>query len=189
MSSDKTTRQEMKQPVKEKIIKTAKDLLCTMTEEELTMNLVAEKLGITAPTLYHYFTSKDELLEAGNKLIGEEIAELAIIKFPKSIPAEMKIITVMSEVIAYFKKTKLPASYLIENPLDKKAVSLDEFRKTISDLFLEYYKNNNRKISSERSAYQYLGAIASEISYHRKNKKNIPEDLPEKMFARIRERG
>jgi len=177
-------KSEMKQPVKEQMIRTAKDLLCTMTEEELTMNLVADKLGITAPTLYHYFTCKDELLAEANKLIGKEIAELTQIKFPKSIPPEMKIITVMNEVIAYFKKTKLPASYLIENPLDKKTVSLDEFRDTLTQLFKEYYQKKNKKPSAEKEAFQYLGAIAAEIAYCRKNKKGVPEDLSEKMWQR-----
>ena len=183
---DKSTKPIMKQSAKMKIADAAKELLCTMTEEELTMSLVAERLGITAPTLYHYFVGKDELLEAANKLTSTEITDIALRKFPKSIPNEMKIIMIMSEVIDYFKSTNLPASYLIENPLDKKSLNLDEFRKAIADLFLEYYKSKGKNPGAKRSAYQYIGAIAAEIAYCRGTKHELPEDLAGKIFAKMK---
>ena len=149
------------------------------------MNLIAGELGITAPTLYHYFKGKDELLHAANVLIMEEISAHLAIKFPPSIPAEMKIITATSLVAEYFIKTGLPVSYLVEDPKDRPIV-LKEFRKKFTTMFSDYLKNRKggKKVGAEQTNYafslQYLWQI---LPISETAKKTLSEDFAEKVFA------
>ncbi len=176
----------MKESIKKRIVEKARDLLFTKTEEEITMNLIAGELGITAPTLYHYFKGKDELLYAANQLITEEITALMSIKFPPSIPAEMRIVTATSLIAEYFMKTGLPASYLVEDPKDRPIV-LKEFRKKMTDLFSMYYKNKKKtsKVGVEQTTFRYLATIEADLVYLRNTKKQLSEDFAEKVFSVI----
>jgi len=174
----------MKESIKKRIAEKVRDLLFTMDEEEITMILVGKELNLTAPTLYHYFSGKEEMLLAGNKLISEEISALASIKFPPSIPAQMKIVTSASLVAGYFMKTGLPASYLIEDPKDRPVI-LKDFRKVMTGLFSEYLKTKKGTIAGgvEKTTYRFLGAMAADIICLRNSKKEMPEDFAEKVFA------
>ncbi|HSW60694.1 MAG TPA: TetR/AcrR family transcriptional regulator [bacterium] len=174
----------MKDSIRKKIIEMARDLLFTRTEEEITMNLIAGELKLTAPTLYHYFKGKDELLAAGNKLISEEILANTSIKFPPSIPYEMRIITATSMVAEYFMKNGLPVSYLVEDPMDR-PISLKEVRKAFTAMFTEYKKKNSSKAGAEQTALRYLALIMADITYLRSAKKDLPEDFAEKVFAAL----
>jgi len=174
----------MKESIKKRIIEKARDLLFTKNEEEITMNLIANELDITAPTLYHYFKGKDELLNAANKLITEEISSHLGIKFPPSIPAEMRIITATSMIAEYFNKTGLPVSYLVEDPKDRPIV-LKDFRKKFTEMFSGYLKTKKSasKVGAEQTTMRYLAILQSELMYHRNNKKELSEDFAEKVFS------
>ena len=174
----------MKDSIKKRIIEKARDLLFTKNEEEITMNLIAGELGITAPTLYHYFKGKDELLNSANILIMEEISAHLSIKFPPSIPAEMKIITATSLVAEYFIKTGLPVSYLVEDPKDRPIV-LKEFRKKFADMFADYNKNRKpaKKVGAEQTTMRFLAILMADLAYVRNNKKILSDDFAEKVFA------
>jgi AcrR family transcriptional regulator len=169
----------------QRITEKVRDLLFTKTEEEITMNLIAEELNVTAPTIYHYFTGKDELLAAGNNLIFKEISACLNIKFPPSVPPEMKIITTTVMVADYFMKNGLPAFYLTEDPREK-PVNLKEFRKKFTAMFSEYFKTAKGKTSgAEHTAIRYLALIQAEIVYYRNLGKPLPEDFSEKIFSVI----
>ena len=55
------------------IVAKARNLLFTARDGEITMNAIAKDLGMTAPTLYHYFKGKDELLESAKNLVVDEV--------------------------------------------------------------------------------------------------------------------
>lgn len=174
----------MKDSIRKRIIEKARDLLFKLTEEEITMNLIANELGITAPTLYHYFKGKDELLNAANQLITDEISAHLSIKFPPSIPAEMRIITATSMIAEYFMKTGVPGSYLVEDPKDRPIV-LKEFRKKFTEMFSNYLKDRKtpKKAGAEQTTMRYLSLIQADIAYLRNNKKELSEDFAEKVFS------
>ena len=176
----------MKDSIRQRIIEKARDLLFTRTEEEITMTLVASELGLTAPTLYHYFKGKDELLGAGNVLISAEIVELASLKFPPSIPYEMRIITAVSRIADYFMVSGLPAAYLLEDPADR-PVSLVKVRELFALMFAEYKKTLKSvpKISAEQMSLRFLGAVVADLVYLRSNKKELPEDFAEKVWQHV----
>lgn len=169
-----------------RIAEKARDLLFTMTEEEITMTFIADELKTTAPTLYHYFKGKDELLLAGNKLIQSEISAHLELKFPPSIPAEMKILTAVSMVADYFMKSGLPAFYLTEDPKDK-PIKLKEFRKKFTDLFGDYMKTKNpvSKSNAEQIFLRYMSLVQAEIIYARNNKKPLHEDFAAKILSML----
>ncbi|HNW15382.1 MAG TPA: TetR/AcrR family transcriptional regulator [bacterium] len=174
----------MKDSIRKRIIEKARDLLFTKTEEEITMNLIANELNITAPTLYHYFKGKDELLGAANQLITEEICAHLGIKFPPSIPSEMRIITATSMIAEYFVKTGLPVSYLVEDPKDRPIV-LKEFRKKFTEMFSNYLKTKKpgSKVGAEQTTMRYLSILQADLAYIRNNKKELSEDFAEKVFS------
>lgn len=176
----------MKESIKQRIVEKARDLLFTRTEEEITMVLIANELDITAPTLYHYFTGKEEMLVAANQLIVKEISSALELKFPPSVPSEMIIITVISMVADYFMKTGLPVSYLIEDPRERPIV-LTEFRKKLTSLCAEARKSGKIKssIPAEQTAYRLLSCIAADIAFYRDSKKKLPEDFAEKVWERV----
>ena len=57
---------------RQEIIATARELFETKDYEKTTMQNVMDKLGIAKGTIYHYFKSKEELLEA---VIADAVAE------------------------------------------------------------------------------------------------------------------
>jgi len=60
---------------RQEIIATARELFQTQEYQNTSMNNIMEKLNIAKGTIYHYFKSKDELLEAVvENIIEEDIA-------------------------------------------------------------------------------------------------------------------
>ncbi|GAB3954178.1 hypothetical protein GCM10029976_095920 [Kribbella albertanoniae] len=56
-----------------RIVETARELFTTHTYRAASMRDIAERVGITKPTLYHHFRSKSEIL---GHLVGPPIDEL-----------------------------------------------------------------------------------------------------------------
>jgi AcrR family transcriptional regulator len=54
---------EYKKAVISKILETARDIFSTKGYQELTMDEIAKRLGVSKGALYSYFTSKDEILK------------------------------------------------------------------------------------------------------------------------------
>ncbi len=176
----------MRDSVRKKMVEKARDLLFTMNYDEITMNLVATELGITAPTLYHYFKCKEEMITAGYDLITFEINDIPNIRFPSSMPPDMRIMTITGLVTDYFIKTEIPVLFLVENVHDK-PIDLTAFRKKMEEMIEAYLKKSKKKIkvSIEEITYRYLGILASDIAYLRKNKQQPVENFSEKVFAAL----
>ena len=169
---------------KKRVIEKARDLLFTKTEEEITMMLIAKELNITAPTLYHYFKSKEEMLDAGNQLIVDEILQMASLKFPPSIPYDVRIITATTMLADYFMKSGLSAACLLEDPVDR-PISLKKVRDHFTDMFSEYKKKKKSapKISGEQMAMRFLGIVMADIGFYRSRKKELPSDFAERVWG------
>jgi AcrR family transcriptional regulator len=69
-------KQKQRQPLsREVIIAAALELVDQQGLKRLTMRALGERLGVEAMALYHYFSSKDELLEALGQIGGAVEAE------------------------------------------------------------------------------------------------------------------
>ena len=79
------------------IIAAARELFHTQGYEKTTIRHVMEKLGIAKGTIYHYFRSKEELLEA---VVSETVDEIAVklAQFVES--AEGNALQKMEQIIA-----------------------------------------------------------------------------------------
>lgn len=67
--------------VKQKILKTALDLMCEDGFDSLSMRKLATRIGMTAANIYNYYENKDELYLAiqtnGFRMLVESFAEIA----------------------------------------------------------------------------------------------------------------
>lgn len=72
----------MKNDKREKIITAMEQLMCIMPDKEISVNMIAEKAGIGKGSVYYYFDSKDEILDA----VIERCYKKAIHEFIGSIP-------------------------------------------------------------------------------------------------------
>lgn len=61
---------------RERILATARELFAAHTYGAATMRQIAQRVGITKPSLYHHFVSKAAILE---ELIGQPVDELATV--------------------------------------------------------------------------------------------------------------
>lgn len=175
----------MKYSVKNLVVEKAKELLFSYSAESITMNLVAKELDITAPTLYHYFKGKDEMLNAAGELIKSELISLLDVKFPSSVPFEVRVLTAAHSIADYFFSSKLPVTYLLEDPGDK-PVNLEEFREKFISLFKDYMKEGSSKgnlKSPEAAALRFLGVMVSDIVYYRSQNKALPEDFADAVLS------
>ncbi|MGW3352721.1 TetR/AcrR family transcriptional regulator [Nonomuraea rubra] len=68
-----------------RIIETARELFTAQTYRAASMRDIAERVGITKPSLYHHFRSKSELLAS---LVGPPIGELEAVVERASAGAE-----------------------------------------------------------------------------------------------------
>ena len=172
---------------KKMIVAKARNLLFTARDGEITMNAIAKDLGMTAPTLYHYFKGKDELLESAKNLVVDEVAEVVAIssKFPPSMPAEMRIITLTSLLADYFLKSGVPASYILEDfspsPL------LKEFRSKFEELFDTFFKTKkpDTKISYKQATLRHLALMQADVLYYKSIGAKIPENFAEVIFDKV----
>ncbi len=175
----------MKESIKNKIIEKARDLLFKTSEDDITMNLIAKELGITAPTLYHYFKGKDELIAAAQALVTDEINSIVSLKYPPSIPVEMKILTTTGQIAEYFMKTNVPPHYLIGDPKDRPEI-LKGFMEKFIAMFESYVKSKkNFKLSPQHAMFRYLALMAAEILNCKNNGTKLPEDFSEIIFGLV----
>lgn len=54
----------MKKGKRDLILDTAENLMAAVSDKDITVNLIAEKAGIGKGSIYYYFNSKDEIIDA-----------------------------------------------------------------------------------------------------------------------------
>src|SRR3954464_15216912 len=68
-------REQHAQATRERILAAVADLLERDTLEELTVPAVAEASGVSLRTVYRYYPTREELLEAAGRWIGDELLQ------------------------------------------------------------------------------------------------------------------
>src|SRR3954471_21443789 len=66
-------REQHAQATRERILAAVADLLEEEELDELTMPAVAETSGVSLRTIYRYYPTREELLEAAGRWIGDEV--------------------------------------------------------------------------------------------------------------------
>lgn len=172
----------MKDVGKKRVAEKAKDFLFTKTPEEITMIMVANAIDMTAPTLYHYFKDgKKELIKYACDEIENEITNLVSIKMPSSLKPEMALLTYTSIIGDYMMKSKMPVSFLIEDPKDI-PLKLENFRNKIKEIVKEMVKDKAvEKTSADQATGRYLAVLAADINHYKTKGKELPENFSEKV--------
>ena len=85
---------------RERILRSTRDLLARDGYDSITMDNIAEACGVTKPTLYNAFGSKDELLaEAVRDVYGRILARAAAPEGVRALDHVIAILTVTAKVI------------------------------------------------------------------------------------------
>ena len=59
--------------MREKIIKKAEELFLTLGFKSITMDDIANAMGISKKTIYKYFSNKESLIEEGTEVVHQNI--------------------------------------------------------------------------------------------------------------------
>ncbi len=71
----------MKTDKKDLILNSTEELMCKMPDKDITMNLIAKQAGMGKASLYYYYSSKDEIIDA----VIERSYKLALHEYFKNI--------------------------------------------------------------------------------------------------------
>lgn len=74
----------MKNDKRELILNAAQELMCKIPDKEISVNLIARTAGIAKGSIYYYFESKDEILDA----VVEKCYKSAIHEFFRELNSE-----------------------------------------------------------------------------------------------------
>src|SRR5919206_4559019 len=66
-------REQQAEVARQRILAAVAELLERDSAEELTMQQVSERSGISLRTVYRYYPTRDQLLEAAGRWIGSEL--------------------------------------------------------------------------------------------------------------------
>lgn len=118
-----------------RIISAYKDLSTTKGFYNVTVDELAAHAGISKRTLYKYFKSKEDIIEAVLDGFMQEIAS----GFEKIVTTEKDFSVMMAEMIKHFSKTAYP----VLNPMVLRDLQIryPQFWKKIEDFRAEKIKN------------------------------------------------
>lgn len=116
---------------KENILKTALAVFADVGYREANLSLIAEKAGLSRPTIYQYFKDKDEIYYYAVKLVtGHLFAELSEMAFNEEIGSEIdRIIAICTRIVDYAISAEAELTRLMEVMLHEK-----EFNKDFSEI-------------------------------------------------------
>jgi len=169
---------------KEKILKTANDLLLERDYNSISLNLIADKIGIKKPSIYYYFSSKQELYIAVVKKMMSDFND----EFDKIVKKEEIAEDKIKEFIFFFlfcghRKRINFKIFLIERFEKKKKICYsndvrNNILKKIEILLLQYEKEKKLCINKKDIALSILGvsgALMADLMMD--NKKTTEKDF------------
>ena len=112
---------------KENILKTALEVFADVGYREANLSLIAEKSGLSRPTIYQYFKDKDEIYYYAVKLVtGRLFTELSTLAFDDSIGDEIdKIIAICTKIVDSAINAEAELTRLMEVMLHEKEFNKD----------------------------------------------------------------
>ncbi len=166
----------MKEKLRAEIVKTAKLLLQEGKDiRHITMNLIAKKMGITAPTLYHYFKGKEEIIVLSIELIADELLETFETPLPSSMPSEMKLKMRIVTLMSYFYRNINSFSLIFsdsglaywgsgEIPLTEK---IKKFKELMNEVVGEWAESENIECEPLKATYLLVSLMMGVLRYYK----------------------
>ena len=112
---------------KENILKTALSVFADVGYREANLSLIAEKAGLSRPTIYQYFKDKDEIYYYAVKLVtGHLFSELSELAFDEKLGSEIdRIIAICTRIMDYAIGAEAELTRLMEVMLHEKEFNKD----------------------------------------------------------------
>lgn len=112
---------------KERILKTALRVFADVGYKDSNLSMIAERCGISRPTIYQYFKDKDEIYYYAVKLVtGRLFTELSNIAFDASLGDEIdRIILICTSIVDHAIEAEAELTRLMEVMLHQKEFNND----------------------------------------------------------------
>lgn len=88
-SYDNTFRAEQAEQTRTRLLHAARDMMAEQQRQPLSMSAVAARAGVSEPTAYRHFPSRDALLEALATLHAQELGQPPLAEVPADLPLNM----------------------------------------------------------------------------------------------------
>lgn len=182
----------MKQKLKKEVDSAAKKLiLMGKSDHEITMNAISEELGMTAPTLYHYYQGKKEILRNAWTRIIDDIYTAFNTPLPRSMTPELQIKTRLTSFISYMKDNPDIMRVIFNDGesirVEKKDTvkKIQDFKEDLKSILKKYLKKRKKQIPAEKAMYFLLSVISGQLYYliQSENTENNPGQIVEDVFA------
>ncbi len=188
ISSAKTSRKFRR---RDEILKTAINLFSEKGYHELTMEEIAEEIGVSKGTIYNYFTSKESLYLEILKESFESIETLLQEEIENSDPASMKLQKLLCTVFTFYRRNLKVLQILSrdETHLLKEHFELTEkWRTRRIRLYEKIIEKGIEEGSFVRQnprlrALMLYGAVGAVMVHH--DFSTDPEELAEAVFSQL----
>jgi len=188
ISSAKTSRKFRR---RDEILKTAINLFSEKGYHELTMEEIAEEIGVSKGTIYNYFTSKESLYLEILKESFESIETLLQEEIENSDPASMKLQKLLCTVFTFYRRNLKVLQILSrdETHLLKEHFELTEkWRTRRIRLYEKIIEKGIEEGSFVRQnpklrALMLYGAVGAVMVHH--DFSTYPEELAEAVFSQL----
>lgn len=173
---------------------TARDLITQRSYNEVSLNMIAQKAGITKPSLYYYFQSKDELFkqifEDMNREFDQKLKE--VLQQKESATAKLHLF-IEAYVEFFFSRKNLIRILLQQfSQKDKKVYQkmketkkkiLDRLEKVVLEVLQEQGKS--KKIEPRSASMMILGMLGPFFVEHAENSdlRLSPREVADKVFV------
>jgi len=169
----------VKDRLKLEIVKTAKSLLNEGKDlRHITMQLIAKRMDITAPTLYHYFKGKEEIIHLSIELIADELLETFEKPFPASMNAEMRLKMHIVTLMTYLYKNIDSFSLIFSDSgigywgsgEIKVTEKIKKFRGLLEEQVKAFLQSEKIQFDSLKATYLLISLMMGSLRYYKSQK-------------------
>lgn len=151
---------------RDRIIQTARELIEAQGVDSVTLRVVADALGVKAPSLYRYVKNKNAMLLAINEVTGRELVNAMMQAADSALPLIERLMTVARAYRQYAHDH--PVCYTLSMSSDPEIQPSQEVRLQqvlpLQTLFIEL-TNEADSLVALRGAYAFLhGWVSLEIN-------------------------
>ncbi len=164
-----------------KILAVTQDLIIQNPYQAVSLNMIAEKVGITKPSLYHYFKNKEELFSKIFDEVSEEFDQELQKTLKQDLDCFKKLHLFIETYINFFFVRKNLVRVLLQRVCKEDEglfLKIKETRKSITDklevIMTEVLEKDyrNRNISPRLASMMVLGMLGTfYIEYIEEEKK------------------
>ncbi|HJZ46712.1 MAG TPA: helix-turn-helix domain-containing protein [Roseiflexaceae bacterium] len=97
---------------RETILQAALELIAERGFHDAPMSLVAQRAGVSAGIIYHYFASKDDLIHALYQQVEADLSRALLVGSPQSLPLEQAFTRIWLNAYRFYRSHPHQARFL-----------------------------------------------------------------------------